>query len=117
MIRKIALISVLFLVCACSSKEKKTKIPDNIIPPEQMVSIIVDFHLVEASIFQGQQNHEDVNLISNYRYKWIFQKHKINRNQLSESLMFYTYHMKDLEAIYKEVVVELSTTQSRIISK
>jgi hypothetical protein len=117
MIRKIALLSVLLLVYACSSKDNKTRIPDNIIPPDKMVSIIVDFHLVEASLSQSQQNHEDVNQLSNYRYNSIFQKHKINRIQLGESIMFYTDHMKDLEAIYKEVVVELSTTQSRIISK
>jgi len=117
MIRKIAFLAVLLLVCACSSKDKKTEIPENIIPPDSMVSILVDFHLVEASVFQGQKIHEDINEVTNSRYKFIFKKHKINRKQLSESLMFYSEHMKDLETIYKQVVVELSTTQSRIISK
>jgi hypothetical protein len=117
MYRKIAIIFVLFLVYACGSKDEKTKIPDNIIPPEKMVAIIVDFHLVEASIAQGQQRHEDVNQITNYRYNSVLKKHNISRNKLSESFNFYTDHMKDLEKIYKEVVVELSTTQSRIISK
>jgi hypothetical protein len=117
MSRIIIFIFVLFLVYACGSKDEKTKIPDNIIPPDKMVLILVDFHLVEASIYQGQQRHEDVNGLTNYRYKSILKKHKISRKQLSDSFMFYTDHMKDMEKIYKEVVMELSTMQSRIISK
>jgi hypothetical protein len=117
MSRKIIFIFVLFLVYACGSKDEKTKIPDNIIPQDKMVSIIVDFHLVEASISQGQQRHEDVNEMTNYRYNSVLKKHKISRKQLSDSFMFYTDHMKDLDKIYKQVVVELSTMQSRIISK
>jgi hypothetical protein len=117
MIRKIAIISVLLFVCACGSKDDKIKIPEHIIPPDHMVSIIVDFHLVEASVVQSQQRHEDVNQFTNYRYNSVLKKHKVSRKQLSESFMFYTKNLKELEAIYKEVVVELSTTQGRIISK
>jgi hypothetical protein len=117
MLRKIVFITILLLVYSCGSKDTKTKIPDNIIPPDKMVAVLVDFHLVDASVGLGQQKHEDVNDISNYRYNSVMKKHKITRTQLSESFMFYTGHMKDLENIYKQVVVELSTMQSRIISK
>lgn len=117
MIRRITFISFLFLLCACSSEDEKLKIPDNIIPPEQMVPILVDFHLVEASVIQAKQRNEDVNQATNFRYRSILEKHKISRNKLSESIAFYTGHMKELHKIYEEVVVELSKTQSRIISK
>jgi hypothetical protein len=117
MFKKIIFISVLFLFCACGSKTEKTKIPDNIIPPDKMVSVIVDFHLIEASIGIEQQNGGDVNGMSNFRYNSVMKKHKINRKQLSDSFMFYTRHMKEMDKIYKQVVVELSTMQSRIISK
>ncbi len=105
------------MVCACGSKDEEAKVPENIIPQKEMISVLVDFHLAEASIAQGQQRHEDVNEFSNYRFNSVLKKHKISRNQLKESFKFYSEHMKDLENIYKEVVVELSTTQSRIISK
>jgi hypothetical protein len=117
MFRKIAILSLLFLVCACSSEDEKIKIPENIIPPEQMVPIIVDFHLVEASLVQANQRHEDLNQITNYRYTSVLKKHKVNRKQLAESLIFYTDNIKELESIYTKVVEELSTTQGRIISK
>ncbi len=117
MIRKLVIISVLFFVYACGSGDKEAKIPDNIISQKEMVLVLVDFHLADASILQGQQRHEDINEFSNYRFNSVLKKHKISRNQLKESFKFYSEHIKDLEKIYKEVVVELSTTQSRIISK
>jgi hypothetical protein len=117
MIRRIAVISFLFLLCACGSEDEKIKIPKNIIPPEEMVSILVDFHLVEASIIQAKQRNEDENQLTNYRYRSVLEKHKISRKKISESITFYTGHMKEFHKIYEEVVVELGKTQSRIISR
>jgi hypothetical protein len=117
MIRKIVFISFLFILNACGSRDEKLKIPDNIIPPEQMVSVLVDFHLVEASIIKAQQRNEDVNALSDFYYHSILKKHKINRKKFEESILFYSRHMKEMHNIYQQVVVELSKTQSRIISK
>jgi hypothetical protein len=117
MIRKIAFISFVFLLCACSSKDENIKIPENVIPPEEMVSILVDFHLVEASVIKSQEDNADINQLTNFRYRSILTKHKISRKKLDESIAFYTEHMKEMHKIYEQVVVELSKTQSRIISK
>jgi len=82
-----------------------------------MVLVLVDFHLAEAAIVDVQNKKEDVNQYTNYFYNSILQKHNISRKKFSESISFYNKNLKEFQKIYKDVVVELSKTQSRIISK
>ena len=117
MLRKIVFIFCLFVFYACGSRDEKLKVPDNIIQPDEMVSILVDFHLVEASLSLSQDKHEDVNQTTNFRYRSVMEKHKISRAKFDESIRYYSSHMKEMHKIYQQVVVELSTTQSRILSK
>lgn len=117
MARLVSFISLIILFTACNSKEEKLKIPIDILTPEQMTAVIVDFHLVEASIVMAQQNHEDVNILTVQRYSSVLKKHKITRQKFDDSIRFYTQHIKEMQEIYQDVVVELSKTQSRIISK
>lgn len=114
MIRNILFISFLSILLSCSSEDKKILIPENIIPPEQMVPILVDFHLTEASIYLNQQKHENVGPITIERYNFILKKHKITRKKLDESFRFYSDHINEMEKIYEQVVVELSKAQSGI---
>jgi len=117
MTRKIVLISFLFLLFSCSSKDEILNVPKKLIQPDEMVTILVDFHLVEASISQAQDRHDDVNQLTNFRYSSILEKHKITRAKFDESIDFYSGHMKTMHIIYEKVVEELNKTQSRIISK
>ncbi len=117
MIRKILILLFLCFIFGCSSNDENISVPKNLIQPEEMVSILVDFHLIEASIGQAQDRHEDVNQATNFRYNSVLKKHKISRIKFDESIAFYTMHMKALHKIYEKVVEELSETQSRIISK
>lgn len=117
MIKKIFAVFFILLLVACGSKDKKTAIPSNVIPPEQMVQILVDFHLAEAALAKAQQNNQDVNLLSNHYYASILRKYHITRSKFQVSIMFYSSNLKELDNIYKEVLTELSKTQTRIISK
>ncbi|MEI6124407.1 MAG: DUF4296 domain-containing protein [Bacteroidota bacterium] len=114
--RTLPIFLLIFIFTACS-REKNVKIPNNIIPPDKMVIILVDFHLAEAVIVDKQQKKEDVNQWTNYYYSSILLKHNITRKKFRDSMKFYTENIEEMEKIYKEVVVELSKTQSRIISK
>ncbi len=117
MFKQWLLIAICCFMLACGSKDKAVKIPKTIIPPSEMVGVLVDFHLVEAVIRDAHEKNLDVNQISNQYYVSILKKHQITRKKYSESLLFYTQNIKELQNIYKEVVVELSKTQSYIVSK
>lgn len=105
------------MMFSCRNEEKEMQIPEHILTPEQMTALLVDFHLVEASVVQSQQAHEDINQLTNYRYNFVLEKHKTSRRQFTESLQFYNQNLKELKKIYENVVIELNTTQSRISSK
>lgn len=114
MIRKIFFISFLSVLLSCSQQDKKIHIPENIIPPEQMVPILVDFHLTEASIYLSKQKDEEIGPITVQRYDFILNKHQITRKKLNESFRFYSDHLNEMKKIYEQVVVELSKSQSGI---
>jgi len=115
--KKWLLIGAVMLIIACGNKDKAVKIPNNIIPPTEMVGVLVDFHLAEAAIRQAQEKNLDVNQISNQYYYSLLKKHGITRKKYAESLQFYSQNSKEYQKIYKEVVVELSKMQSFVISK
>jgi len=117
MLKKTAIVIFVLLMAACSSKDKKVHIPATIIPQEQMVQVLVDFHLAEAAIQRAKQDGRDVNMISNFYYASLLKKHHITRKKFNESLLFYSNNLKELENIYKDVVTELSKTQSKIVSR
>ncbi len=111
------LMVAMMLLMACGNKDKSVKIPKNVIPPTEMVGVLVDFHLAEAVIRDAQQRNMELDQTSNQYYYSLLKKHKISRKQFAESLKFYTENSKELQKIYKDVVVELSKMQSFVISK
>ena len=115
--KKWLLIGAAMLIVACGNKDKAVKIPINIIPPTEMVGVLVDFHLAEAVIRNAQEKNMDVNQTSNQYYYSLLKKHGITRKKYTESLKFYSQNSKEYQKIYKEVVVELSKMQSFVISK
>ncbi len=117
MVKQSFFLFLLVFLIACGSKDKEIKIPETIIQPDQMVLVLVDFHLAEAAIIDVQSKKENVDQYTNYFYNSILQKHNISRKKFSESISFYNKNLKEFQKIYKDVVVELSKTQSRIISK
>ncbi len=117
MIKKIAMIVFVLLIAGCSSKDKKVHIPATIINQEQMVPVLVDFHLAEAAIQRAKMDGRDVNMLSNFYYASLLKKHHITRKKFNESLLFYSNNLKELENIYKDVVTELSKAQSKVASR
>ena len=100
---------------ACTGGEDKVKIPSDIIIPDSMVGIFVDFQLAEAAIQLKQQQRKDPSMYTGYYYSMILKKHKINRRSFDKNLLFYSNHPKLLREIYDKVLNELSTKQSRTL--
>lgn len=100
---------------ACTGGEDKVKIPSNILPPDSMVGIFVDFQLAESAIQMKQMQRKDPTMYTGFYYSMILKKHKINRPALDKNLKFYSRHPKLLREIYDKVVSELSTKQSRAL--
>lgn len=110
------LLSFLFLL-SCGSRDSIKDKPTEVIPPDKMVKVLVDCHIVEASLVKENHGNTDMNTPTNQRYKAIFEKYDIDKKTLDESFDYYSKHLKEYDEIYKQVVEELNQTQSKIISK
>jgi hypothetical protein len=108
----IYLFSLIFLF-ACAQSKDEVKIPDDIIPPQEMINVIIDFHIAEAALVECQNKKEDVNVTTILYYNSILKKHKITRAKFDKSMKFYTENIQLLQIIYEEVGNELSTMQSK----
>ncbi len=107
------LLLLLLSQLSCIKKEDK-KLPDNIMTHKQMVEVLVDVHLVEASLSNKRCNSKTLKSYSNYYYNFIFKKHHITRKKYEESLNYYKLHLKKLDKIYADVITNLSKKQSEV---
>ena len=105
------LLSFLFLF-SCNKKE--VKIPDSIIPPDEMAAIFRDIHLTDAVLSRKRLNiNKDYLIIEEY-YNNIYQKHGYDRIKIDSSLLFYSEHPDFLKNIYEKVIVDLNKTEDTV---
>jgi hypothetical protein len=102
---------------SCTGGEDKVQIPPDVISPDSMISIFVDFQLAEAAIQEQQQKNKDPKEYTGYYYSMILKTHHIDRHSYDHSLQFYSYHPKLLVEIYDKVLSELSTKQGRSMER
>lgn len=111
--KKIYYIFSLIFLLSCAHSKDEVIIPDDIIPPPEMINIIIDFHIAEAALVDCQNKKEDVNTTTIMYYNSIMKKHNITRAKFDKSMKFYTENIQLLQLIYEEVGNELSTMQSK----
>ena len=100
--------SIVFFVLACNPKESA---PGNLLPPDSMVSILVDIHLAEAAA--GVTRINDVQSFKAQElYPVIYKSHKTDSATFHTSFNYYLKNPKQLEAIYDKVLNELSRRES-----
>ncbi len=109
------IILVIFLSsCKNKNNEDLTFVPDNIIPMEQMVDILTDFQLVEASLNIKRKNSQNYKDYVNFYYDFIFEKYDITPDKFKESLDYYENHLKQFEKVYEEVIAKLNEKQKEV---
>jgi len=102
---------LIFFLSSCSQKE--VSIPEEVLKPEQMTAVIVDIQLAESALLQMEQNGQNAGLFKKRVYDLLFEKHKIKREKFDSSLSYYSlYNVPKLDAIYAEVITQLSQQQS-----
>lgn len=83
---------------SCNSLDKPKK-PDNLIPKNKMVDIIVDISMLNAAKGSNKKVLEKNNINPE---DYIYTKYNIDSLQFSESSNYYAYDVKTYEAIYLE---------------
>ncbi len=112
------LISLLIIVLICFSCGKRDNIladaPDNVIPREKMINVLVDLHLIEASMAQYYGVPLDMKMKAATYYAVLYKKYSITHSQLVNSLYYYSIDLKYFGKLYQEVITRLSVMQSSV---
>lgn len=99
----IYIIFVLFFM-ACESKVNYKK-PENLIPKNQMIDLLYDMHMANAT-----QGVKDENSKKNNNYmSLIFEKYQIDSTQFAVSNTYYIANVSEYEDIFEEVELRLKT--------
>lgn len=117
MINKSIIIVFSIFLLACAEK-KEVSVPENILPIEKMADVLLDVHLLEASlnitVFDTNTPPQTDNTAKSFD---VFKKNKTDKQQFDESLKFYTHKPEMLNKIYDLVLNNLSKMQAEVGNK
>ena len=100
MFRVYLVLLIIFISCESKTKYKK---PDDLIPREQMIDLLVDMHIATGTLDVKDKNNNRGN---NYM-SLVYDKYKIDSARFAESNFYYTSNIVEYQNIFKEVQIQL----------
>lgn len=112
----LASIFTLLLIFSCAPEQELSdeKIPETIIQPDSMVSIIVDMQLAESVLREYRRIGKYEDSLAIVTFEKVFIRHNINKEKYEESITFYKQNLNTYEKIYEKVITRLSQIQSEV---
>lgn len=105
------IIIVIFFMVGCSDHNSNKEC---VIPPDQMVDILVDIHVADGTMAIKKFNvKKHVYQIEGY-YQHIYDKHGYSRVLIDSAIGYYTQHPHEYDKIYDEVLEKLSKIESSL---
>ena len=103
----VAILSLLIVVISACDKLPVEK-PENLLSEKQMVDMLVDIHIAEATYIQMSHDSIIRNGSSSNFYYSILDKYKVPDSVFEKSFIFYASTPKQFEEMYKDVMSKLS---------
>ncbi len=110
---------LIMIIGACHKGSVINPTPSDLLTKGQMIPLLVDIHITEASLKLNQTTilPKDIKLYYSSSYAPVFKKHKISPGQFDHSLQWYTWHINQLDEIYTEVITRLSKLETQVKAK
>ncbi|MFZ4546552.1 MAG: DUF4296 domain-containing protein [Bacteroidales bacterium] len=111
------LICMALLFASCNSILSSK--PVGTLSESQMVDLLVDMHLTEASLKMASDSTSKLNDTTGVRQRFaqVFKKHDVEPDRFNKSLNYYIEHIEDLNKIYSEVIVKLTELDAQQTAK
>lgn len=106
--------SILFQFSCSNSKQE---IPENILNEEQMIALMCDMQLAEATIKLQINRLDSASIHSDSLYNAVFTKHSINKEIFDKNFDYYNLQPSKMENIYNRVIEVLSENQASLRGK
>lgn len=113
--KRLLFLPFVFLLSFCSNRGSDSSgNMVNILNKEEMIAVLTDIHLAEASLRVGKVQRISA-ADSNYQkslYLTIFEKHGITPGEFRGSMRYYTKRIIELDEIYAEVIAGLAEQEA-----
>lgn len=106
--KKIALLLFLTVVAFVSCDKPVFEKPDHLIKEKEMINLLVDIHLAEATFNHMQQDSVVRKSSSVNFYYSILAKYEVPDSVFEKSFVYYASNPRNFEKMYREVMNKLS---------
>lgn len=106
------LLALLLSAAGCQRPEEPTP-PADLLPPEKVVRILADLHLLEARVENSRLSADSGRALYLAQHKDVLWRHEVSDSAFQRSYRYYGIHGKDLEGIYTAVVDTLTQREKR----
>lgn len=103
--KKLFLLLASSVIIGCVHKDKP---PEDIMSKQQMVSFLIDLHIIESKMSSSRFPNDSIEAIFPQIEHELFKKHHITDSIYFKSYQYYLSNMFDMEEIYTAVVDSLS---------
>jgi hypothetical protein len=103
------IILILTFAVSCIQTDK---VPDYVIPKEDMVNIIRDIHLTDGMLTVSDVRRDLARQDTVNYYNAIFETYGYNRAEFDTSIYYYSKEINTFDEIYKEVLNQLNEMET-----
>ncbi|MDK2979535.1 MAG: hypothetical protein PWP52_2249 [Bacteroidales bacterium] len=108
--RIIIFIIAVFMLAGC----QKNKVPEYVIPPEDMTSILVDIHLTDGMLSSSEIRRDFAKRDSANIYNILLHNYGYNRKDFDTSLFYYSKNLTLYDKIYNDVLNQLNEMETQL---
>ena len=118
MLKNWAFIVFVALLSASCSRILRSK-PLGTLSEEQMIEVLVDIHLTEATLKIANDSLARINDTTGIRNRFaqVFRKHEVEPDNFNASLNYYLEHIEEIDKIYTEVINRLTALDATLTPK
>jgi len=109
--KKTAIILALLVYVFVSCDDSVIKKPDSLVKEKQMINMLIDIHLAEATFNRMRYDTIIRNSSSANFYYSVLDKYEIPDSVFEKSFLYYASDTKNFEKMYREVMNKLSETE------
>ena len=96
-------ICLFFLGLVCFAACTNDEIPKDIIPQQQMISLLTDIHLTDGELYSAPQIPDSLFKYGRAKYDAVFKKHHTTDAEFKKSFKYYAEHPDVVQDMYGEI--------------
>lgn len=109
--KNVILIFILLVFVVVSCDEPAVPKPENLIKEKQMIEMLADIHLAEATFVRFRYDSAMVHSKSADFYYSVLDKYQVQDSLFEQSFVYYASTPKSFEEMYRKVMNELSALE------